>query len=329
MIAVTGSNGLLGSYIVRKLVTNNIPFVALKRKGSNLSLLHDLKESITWRDIDITDAVSVEEALEGVSGVIHTAAYVSFNPRKADTIFQINTEGTRNVVNACLVSNVKRLVHISSVAALGRQKGQDFLSEENKWIDSGVNSMYGKSKYKAELEVFRGQEEGLSTVILNPSVILGYSNWDKSSTQLFKYVWHERPFYINGSLNYVDVRDVADAAVQLFHSSIEGERFIVSGGSIPFKGFFDKTALRFEKKAPSVKVNATLAKLLARIEGVRTWFTGSEPIITRETARLIDTFFQYDNLKLKKAINFNFQTIDATLEWCCEEYKKQHGIKNK
>src|SRR5688572_5591520 len=123
MIAVTGSNGLLGSYIVRKLFTNNIPFVALKRKGSNLTLLNDLKEKITWRDIEITDPVSVEEALAGVSGVIHTAAYVSFNPRKADTIFQINTEGTRNVVNACLVNNVKRLLHISSVAALGRQKG--------------------------------------------------------------------------------------------------------------------------------------------------------------------------------------------------------------
>lgn len=329
MIAVTGSTGLLGSYIARKLHEQNIPFVALKRAGSDMSLLEDLKEKINWREIEITNPVSVEEALAGVSGVIHTAAYVSFNPRHADTIFQINTEGTRHVVNACLANNIKRLLHVSSVAALGRQKGQTLLSEENKWIESGVNSVYSKSKYKAELEVFRGQEEGLSTVILNPSVILGYSNWDKSSTQLFKYVWNQRSFYINGSLNYVDVRDVANAAVQLFNSTIEGERFIVSGGSIPFKTFFDKTAQQLEKKAPSVKVNATLAKFLAGLEGLRAWLMGSEPIITRETARLVDTFFQYDNQKLKKALNFNFQTIDSTLQWCCEEYKKQYGIKNK
>ena len=328
MIAVTGSTGLLGSYIVRKLVASNTPFVALKRKDSDISLLHDLKEKITWRECEITNPVSVEEAFEGVTGVIHTAAYVSFNPRKANTIFEINTEGTRNVVNACLTNNIKRLLHVSSVSALGRQKGQTFLSEENKWIDSGINSTYGESKYKAELEVFRGQEEGLSTVILNPSVILGFSNWDKSSTQLFKYVWNQRPFYINGSLNYVDVRDVADIAIQLFNSSIESERFILSAGSVPFKTFFDKVAQRFQKKGPYLKVNSRLAKLLAGLESVRTWLTGSEPIITRETARLVDTFFQYDNQKVKKALNFNFQPIDATLQWCCEEYKSQHGIKN-
>lgn len=328
MIAVTGSNGLLGSYIVRKLLTSDTPFVALKRKGSDISHLQDVKDKITWRDVEITNPVSVEEAFAGVSGVIHTAAFVSFNPRKADTIFQINTEGTRNVVNACLINNIKRLLHISSVSALGRQKGQTILSEENKWIDSGINSTYGESKYMAELEVFRGQEEGLSTVIINPSVILGFSNWDKSSTKLFKYVWRQRPFYINGSLNYVDVRDVAEIAVQLFNSSIEGERFILSAGSVPFKTFFDKTAEGFDKKGPYIKVNSTLAKLLAGFESGRTWLTGSEPIITRETARLVDTFFQYDTQKVKKALNFNFQTIDDTLQWCCEEYKRQHGIKN-
>jgi nucleoside-diphosphate-sugar epimerase len=322
MIAVTGATGLLGSYIVRKLCENNIPFVALKRKGSNTSLLNDLKEKITWRDVEITDPVSLEEAFAGATGVIHTAAYVSFNPRKANIIFQINKEGTRNVVNACLVNNIKRLLHVSSVSALGRQKGQTIIGEENKWVDNGSNSTYGESKYNAELEVFRGQEEGLSTVIINPSVILGFSNWDKSSTQLFKYVWRERSFYINGSLNYVDVRDVAEIALRLFNSSIEGERFILSAGSLPFKTFFDKAAERFQKKGPTIKVNHTMAQLLAGIENVRARLKGSEPIITRETVRLVDTFFEYDNQKVKKALNFNFQTIDSTLQWSCEEYMR-------
>jgi len=328
MIAVTGANGLLGSYIVRNLCKSNIPFVALKRKDSDTSLLDDLKEKIVWRDVDITNPVSIEEGFADVTGVIHTAAYVSFNPRKAKTIFQINTEGTRNIVNACLAKNVKRLLHVSSVAALGRQKGQTVISEENKWVESSINSFYGQSKYQAELEVFRGQEEGLSTVIVNPSVILGFSNWDKSSAQLFKYVWKERPFYINGSLNYVDVQDVADASLQLFDSPKSGERFILSGGSIPFKTFFDKTASAFQRKSPQISVNPTVAKFLATAEGARTWFTGSEPLITRETARLVNTFFQYDNQKVKKAINFNFQSIDSTLQRYCEHYKRKYEIKN-
>jgi len=328
MIAITGANGLLGSYIVRKLCETNTPFIALKRSGSDTSQLDDLKEKIVWRNADVTDALSLQEAFADVTGVIHTAAFISFNPRKANTIFEINTQGTQHVVNACLVNNVKRLLHVSSVSALGRQKGQTLLNEENKWMDNSINSKYGESKYKAELEVFRGQEEGLSTVIVNPSVILGFSNWDKSSAQLFKYAWQQRPFYIDGSLNYVDVRDVAEACIQLYHSSIEGERFIVSAGSIPFKSFFDKVAAGFQKKGPKIKVTRNYLKVVAALERTRTWLLGTDPIITHETARLADTFFLYDNQKVKNALNFNFQTIDNTLLWCCEHYTRTYGIKN-
>jgi nucleoside-diphosphate-sugar epimerase len=328
MIAVTGANGLAGSYIVRKLHALSIPFIALKREGSDTSFLKDIQQQITWRDADITDSVSLREALEGVTGVIHTAAYVSFNPRKRKTVFEINTIGTQHVVNACLHLNIKRLLHVSSVAALGRQKGQTHLKENNKWVTNGVASNYAESKYKAELEVFRGHEEGLSTIIMNPSVILGYSNWDKSSAQLFQYSWKEKPFYINGSLNYVDVRDVAEIAVKLFHSPIENERFIVSAGNIPFLDFFTKTAQAFQKKAPTIKVNPTVASILARLESVRIRLTGSEPLITIETARLADAFFEYDNQKVKKLLDYQFQSIDNTINWCCQQYAGVNGIKN-
>ncbi|MFZ2907177.1 MAG: NAD-dependent epimerase/dehydratase family protein [Cyclobacteriaceae bacterium] len=327
MIAVTGATGLVGSYIVRTLHKNNIPFVALRRSGSDLSALSDLQDKINWREADITDPVSLQQAFQDVTGVIHAAGYVSFNPHKTRTIFQINTEGTRHVVNACLAGSVKRLLHISSIAALGRQKDQTLLNEENKWVNNTFNGQYAESKYKAELEVFRGQEEGLSTVIVNPSVILGFSNWDKSSTQLFKYVWKEKPFYINRSLNYVDVRDVADCCLQLFNGSFEGERYILNAGTVPLKTFFDKTAAALMKKAPGIKVNATLARILAEVELLRCRIMRAEPFITRETARSIDTHFQYDNQKVKKALNFSFQTIDATLQWCCEQYTLQHRIK--
>lgn len=328
MIAVTGANGLAGSYIIRKLHALNIPFIALKRKGSDTSFLNDIQQHITWRDADITDQVSLREAFEGVTGVIHTAAYVSFNPRKRKKVFENNTIGTQNVVNVCLLHNIKRLLHISSVAALGRQKGQVHLNEDNKWVTNGVASNYAESKYKAELEVFRGQEEGLSTVIINPSVILGFSNWDKSSAQLFQYSWKEKPFYIEGSLNYVDVRDVAEIAVKLFHSTIENERFIISAGNISYLDFFTKTAKTFQKKAPSIKVNPGLAKFLARLESVRIRLTGSEPLITIETARLANAFFEYDNQKVKKVLDYQFQSIDNTINWCCQQYAGANGIKN-
>lgn len=327
MTGVTGANGLLGSFIIRKLIEEGEPFVAFKRANSDISLLEDVQDRIEWRDLDVLDPVMIEEALEGISAVIHTAAMVSFNPRHASAVSSANTAGTRNLVNTSLACGVKRLVHISSVGALGRMKGQTLIDEENKWIEDAHHTTYATSKYLAELEVFRGQEEGLSTVVLNPSVILAPADWNKSSAQLFKYVWDERLFYIDGSLNYVDVRDVAAAAVALLKSGMENERFIVNAGAVPFKEFFDGVARRFGKKPPMIKVSKNLLKIVSGIESVRARIRRSEPLITGETARLAGTYFQYQNIKLKKAFHFEYHPLDETLDWCCQYYMQKFGPK--
>lgn len=320
MIAITGANGLLGSYIVRKLISEKEEFVALKRKGSDLSLLSDIHESITWRDADILDAVSIEEALAGVTHVIHAAAMVSFNPRAKDEIYNANVLGTKNIVDACLVNGIKKLVHISSVAALGRLKGQTVIDERSNWVDNSLNSTYAETKYLAELEVFRAHEEGLNTVILNPSVILAAANWKKSSAKLFKYVWDERPFYIDSYLNYVDVRDVANAVHQLLHAHYPGERFILNAGSVALCDFFSQIADRFRKRSPGVKLSIPLVRFIAIIEQYRSWIAGAEPLITSETARLANTRFHYQNEKIKNTLNFQFENFDKTLDWCCQYY---------
>lgn len=328
MIAVTGANGLLGSYIVRLLHERQQPFVALKRKNSDTTHLNDLSDFVIWRDADVTDGESLQEALTGVTGIIHTAGMVSFNPRNAEKVFRTNTFGTQNVVNIALSSGIKRLLHVSSVSALGRQKNQTEVNEHNKWVESPLNSYYAQSKYTAELEVFRGQEEGLQTVIINPSVILGYSNWDKSSSQLFKYAWQQKPFYMGGVMNFVDVRDVASIALQLFDSTIENERFILNAGSVPFKKLFDTLAGNFGKKGPFIKVDKPFLVPLAALESLRTRLTGTEPIITRETARLAGTHYYYKAEKIEKALNFQFQSFEATAQWCCERYAELYAVKN-
>lgn len=327
MIAITGANGLLGSYIVRRLIEKQIPFVALKREFSDTSLLDDVQEKIQWRTADVLNPVQLHEALEGCTHVIHAAAFVSFNPYKADQVTEINMMGTRHVVNVCQERKIKRLVHISSVAALGRQKDQHVIDEENKWIENPYNSVYADSKYRAELEVYRGQEEGLNTVIINPSVILSASDWNRSSAQLFKYVKQQKPFYIDAFLNYVDVRDVAFCACEFLHREEQAQRFIISAGNISFKDFFEKTAQRFNTKAPSIKLSKNMLKIVSEIETIRSWFTRSEPVVTRETARLAGTDFLYNNKKIREILNFEFQTIDNTLEWCCRYYIQKNGSK--
>lgn len=328
MIAVTGANGLLGSFIVRQLYETQTPFVALKRKASDTSLLADLNQHISWRDADLLDPVSLHEALYDVKGVIHTAALVSFNPRDSQKLYAINVEGTKNVVDACLISGVERLLHVSSVAAFGRKKNQPVITEKNQWIESSLNTHYGETKYKAELEVFRGQEEGLNTVIVNPSVILARGNWLKSSARLFNYAWKERPFYTGGSFNYVDVRDATNLILSLYQSSYSGERFILNGGTVPIKIFFDTTASLFNKQGPRMKVSKSVLSVVAGMESVRSFIFGTEPLITRETARLADTHFIFDNQKVTKAMNYQFRSMENTLQWCAEFYRKQMELKN-
>jgi dihydroflavonol-4-reductase len=327
MIAVTGANGLLGSFIVRKLIEQRLPFVALKRKGSDTCLLADVHDKVNWVDADVLDLAALEEAFKDVSKVIHTAAVVSFNPGDKKKIFQVNVAGTRNVVNTCLALGVNKLIHISSVAALGRLKGQENITENSKWIDNPLNSTYAESKYLSELEVFRASEEGLDVSVLNPSVILAPADWQKSSAKLFKYVWDENRFYIENDLNYVDVRDVAEVTVRMLNEKLSGERFTLNAGRLSIKEFFSKIALRFNKRAPSIRANKTALKILAFLEKIRTQITRTEPLITSETARLANTSFYYSNEKITQKLDFKFKSIEETLDWCCKYYIQQPPAK--
>jgi dihydroflavonol-4-reductase len=320
MIAVTGSNGLLGSYVIRKLLEEKRQFVALKRENSDLSLLADVNHLIQWRIADVLDPVSLDESFKGASCVIHAAALVSFNPAKAKQLYNVNVEGTRNVVNACLQNNINKLIHISSVAALGRQKGQTLIDESNKWSESSLNSFYAESKYLAELEVYRAKEEGLQIVILNPSVILAAADWTKSSAQLFRYVWQEKPYYIDSTLNYVDGRDVAKAALQFVDFDQANGRYILNAGSINFTDFFSAVAKLFNKKPPSILLKNNFLRVAATLETLRSRITGSDPLVSIETARLAGSHFFYSNEKIKKTLNFQFQTLTETLAWCAPYY---------
>lgn len=328
MIAVTGANGLLGSYIVRKLMERNIPFVAIRRKKSDTSCLSDIEQTVIWREADVLDYESLLEAFHDVTGVIHTAAVVSYHKRDRDMLYAVNVEGTKHVVNACLQLGLNRLLHISSVAALGKEKGQQLVDENSKWIEGNVVSNYADSKYKAELEVWRGQEEGLSTVVVNPSVILAPTDWDKSSAQLFKYAWKQRPFYTEGAVSTVDVRDVAECVVRLYESSIQAERFILAGEKISYFDFFKTAAALFQKRPPFIRVGKPLLQVVAALEAIRGTITGSSPLVTKETAQLAGRSFTYSNEKVKKALGIEFQSIESSIQWCCEQYMKKIALKN-
>lgn len=321
-ILITGANGLLGSATAKKFVeAGGFEVLALCRAGSDLTALKDIASKITIIEGDILDIASLENALDNVDYVVHSAAVVSYAPKDKNRMFKTNIEGTANVVNVCLMKGVKKLCHISSIAALGKPNVplklsaiDTYIDEDQKWEDSPINSNYAKTKYLSELEVWRGKAEGLPIVIVNPSVILGESDWTKSSTQLFKYAYDEHRFYSDGNMNYVDVKDVIEAIYQLTTSDIEGERFILNGGTVSYKEFFQKVALLFNKKPPMKKVSPILTEIIWRVEAVRSFFTGKAPLITKETAKNSLMKFVYKNEKIREAINFKFTGFDETIK---------------
>lgn len=319
-VLITGATGLVGSAVARRFLSENHEVFALTRPGADRRLLAEEHPKLTWLEGDILDILSLEAAVGQVDYVVHTAAVVSFVPRDRKMMYKVNQEGTANVVNVCLKYQTKKLVHVSSIAAIGRPDkrkqtaGQAVvLNEEQRWEDSPENSEYAKTKHLAELEVWRGIAEGLSAVIVNPTLILGEGDWDKSSTQIFRYVYREKPFYTEGIANVVDVQDVAEIVFRLAVSDITGERYLLNAGSISYHNLFNMIADKMRRKRPSFKVGPGLAGVIWRVEAVRTWLLGTKPLITKETAQSAARKITYDNGKVRKALDFQFQSVEQTV----------------
>ncbi|NCI45093.1 NAD-dependent epimerase/dehydratase family protein [Sediminibacterium soli] len=325
MVLVTGATGLLGSHLVKRLVKDGEQVRALYRSAIPV---FDGSDKVEWIRGDILDVVQLENAMMGVEQVYHCAAMVSFNPRRKKEMYKINVEGTANVVNACLSVDVKRLLHVSSIAAMGRIREDKPINEAMMWSQETSNSEYGRSKHLAELEIYRGIGEGLDTVIVNPVIILGSGDWHSSSTGIFRNVYKEFPWYTEGRGGFVDVLDAVNAMVLLMRTkNIISERFILCGVNMSYAELFDRIADIFHKKPPHKKVTPFIAALVWRWEAVKSWFTGHDPLLTRETARTAAAKIVIDNRKLQRYfVNFQYQPIGQSLKRICGELEKRYNL---
>lgn len=322
-VLVTGGAGLVGSELIRQLIAEGQAVRALYR---NTPLPFSDQPLVEQVRCDILDVVGLAEAMQGIEEVYHAAAIVSFNPKERDTLFRINVEGTANVVNACLEVSVRKLVHVSSVAALGRLRNGR-VDETMNWTPETSNSAYGKSKHLGELEVWRGMGEGLSIAIVNPSIILGAGDWNQGSSELFQSAYKEFPWYSTGTTGFVDVRDVACAMHMLMKSDVDAERFILSGTNTTYQDVFTRIALAFGKKPPHKKITPFLAGVVWRLEAIKQFFTGKAPLVTRETAQTALARVEFDNQKLFKFLpEFTYHSLDDTIQHTVSLLRKKHSL---
>ncbi|MBP7556373.1 MAG: SDR family NAD(P)-dependent oxidoreductase [Chitinophagaceae bacterium] len=323
-ILVTGGTGFLGSYILKALIEKGYQVRALCRSNKRpFYIPASILEKVEWIEGDVLDVVSLDDAMKGIDAVIHAAAVVSFQRSDRNLMQSVNVEGTANVVNLALENNVTRLLHVSSVAALGRSEQGGEVNEEKKWEENKLTTHYARSKFKAELEVWRGMAEGLDAVIMNPSTILGYGDWHHSSCAIFRNIYKGFKWSTPGINGFVDVADTARAAVLLLESNISGERFIINGDNWPFKQLMFTIADRFGVKRPDRLATPTLTSIAWRLEAFKSFFTRQKPLLTRESARVAHSYTRFSNHKLLEALpGFAFTPLEQSIENACRMYSQ-------
>ncbi|MFT5971126.1 MAG: dihydroflavonol-4-reductase [Flavobacteriales bacterium] len=335
MILVTGGTGLIGSHLLFDLVQGNTPVRAIYRDKSKIaqvekvfSYYHSnpkpLLDKIEWLAADILNIGSLEDAFEGVSHVYHCAALVSFAPKNYNALFEVNYQGTQNIVNLCLQFNIEKLLYVSSVAAIGTDDKIPVTTEENTWKNNPDNSNYSISKYAAELEVWRGTEEGLNAAMVNPTIVLGPGFWTEGSSAIFGAVAKGLPFYSLGSNSFVDVRDVSKTMLALMESDISAQRYILASETISYKSLFEKIALGLKVKPPKKAAAKWMGELLWRVERLRTALFGGKPFITKETARSAQRNSTFSSAKIRNEMGLTFRTLEETISDFSALYLKEH-----
>lgn len=313
-ILITGVTGLFGCELAREFSALG-SIHGLKRASSDLGSVDLEGLDIHWHEGDVLDFNSVLEAVEGIDLVIHAAGKVSFSAQDERALFQVNHQGTINVVNALLAAGVPKLVYISSVAALGQVPDQEYYDENSAWVDVPGHTPYALSKYRAELEVWRGEQEGLEVLVVNPSVILGKVDYERSSGGLYQLVIKGAAFFPGGNLNYIDVRDAAEITRTLVEKNVWGERFVLTKESISYESFFQQAAQVLGGTPPKNRLpNWIISWGFPILKGL-SWMLGKKLPLTAQVAKNAQRKTQFSNQKVQRYLNFRYRDLKDTLEW--------------
>jgi len=325
MILVTGGSGLVGSHLLYFLLKENRTVRAIRREKSDLSKVlkvfsyytnnaEELYHRIEWIEADITKIPSLSEAFKGITKVYHCAAFISFDTSHFEKLRKVNIEGTANVVNLCLANSIEKLCYVSTVAALGFLENGNIIEEDTEWKPEAENSVYAISKYGAEMEVWRGIQEGLKAVIVNPSVIVGEGFWDSGIGTILKIIDKKMPFYPNGGVGIVDVRDVVKIMILLMESDKTNRKFILSAHIIFYKTLFYELTALLGRKPPKGEIEKWKLMFLSKIDWFVHHLLGTKRKLPKALVKSLYTVSFYNNDKIKKALDYNFIPLQETLQ---------------
>lgn len=340
MIFVTGGTGLVGSHLLYDLLKSNKRVRALKRSSSSMKWVkkvfayyedepEQLFQQIEWVEGDILDYHSLEKLLPNTTEIYHCAAMVSFHPDDHDSMLNNNVKGTENLINAAIHNGVTKFCHVSSIAALGKTQDGSDINEDTYWTPSKQKSSYSLSKFFSEMEVWRGIEEGLDAVIVNPSIILGPGNWDIGSPKLFQAIWKGLKYYTKGETGFVDVRDVSKAMIDLMDENIfektKNQRFILNASNMSYQEFFYKIADALQKPRPTTFASDLILQAAWRAARLASFFSRKQPMITRDSVSGSNRISRYNGQKIMQTIDYNYRDPDQTISDIADLFQKDLG----
>ena len=335
MILVTGGTGLVGSHLLYQLVSQKQEVRAIYRRSHTLDRVRHvfsyyskdhktLFNKIQWIDADLNDIPALQTAFEGVTHVYHCAAFVSFEPNKYHQLRKINIEGTSNIVNLSISNGIEKICYVSSIAAIGKPANpEELITEAVEWNPEEDNNVYAITKYGAEMEVWRGTQEGVPAVIVNPGVVLGPGYWKGgSSGSLFKIIHKGLKYYSTGTTGYIDVWDVSKIMVTLMTSDIVNERFILVAENLSFKSFQEFVSKTLNVPAAKKEITTFLLEIGWRLDWLNHKIFGKRRRLSKQMARTIQNKSFYDNSKIKSAIGFEFNPLETSIESISQLYLK-------
>lgn len=327
LILVTGGTGLVGSHLLFQLLKRNVSIRATYRKKQTLERVKHvfsyyskdaqaLLNTIEWIEADLNNIPQLQNAFKDVTLVYHCAAMVSFDPDQYKLIRKINIYGTANIVNLSISHQIKKLCYVSSIATIGQHTdSKKLIDERTEWNQEDDNSVYAITKFGAELEVWRGTQEGLNAVIVNPGIILGPGYWHKGgSGSLFSRIYKGLPFYTRGITGYTDIWDVVNIMEQLMNASYSNEKYIVVSENISFKTLQEKTAKALGVKPPQKEAKSWLLAMAWRLDWIKNKVLKQPRVLSKQNANSALSITKYDASKIENTLNYKFKPIAQSID---------------
>ncbi len=331
MILVTGGTGMVGAHLLLRLTQQGHVVRATHRTNSNLNRVREifgyftedaalLFQKIEWVEADITDLPTLEKAFLGITQVYHCAAYISFKSKDYQKLKSINIQGTAHVVNLCLANNVTHLCHVSSIATLGTPIDGTAAHEESHWNPEEDNNVYAISKYGAEMHVWRGIQEGLKAVIVNPGVILGEGNWNSGSGRIFKKASKGISYYTSGGSGFVDVKDVVQIMTAITDLQISNERYIIVGHNTTYHKLLTLLAEGFSLPVPKRHIGKKTLTWLSYLDGFLSFLFGKKRRLDKRAAHSLSTITEYNASKIVAQLDYSFIPLEKTIQRVTKNY---------